>query len=347
MAWSTRELADLAGTTVKTVRHYHGRGLLAAPERTANGYKQYRTEHLVRLLQIRRLSELGFSLNQIRDFDSAFDIDGTGSPKQVEAAEGIRSTLAALDEELAADIARRQQMRDDIAAIFEHGTAVDLPRGFGAVRGALTEADRGLLLVYSQVLDVESIASLRAMLAEVNSTEASREFQVLPADADDETRRELARRYAPQVRAIAEKCGWTDRLGEVPHRRRRHLEETIGAAMVQLYNRAQIDVLVRVEEINGASGEGRTPSESEESSEWALDPALRARFWLRVSKKSEFYGRTESCNSRSTPQTTFPTAGQSLSTITLRVARMWVRVTMRHPSTVPDLEPHRGSAGRR
>ena len=28
MAWSTRELADLAGTTVNTVRHYHERGLI-------------------------------------------------------------------------------------------------------------------------------------------------------------------------------------------------------------------------------------------------------------------------------------------------------------------------------
>ncbi|WP_433560110.1 MerR family DNA-binding transcriptional regulator [Pseudonocardia xinjiangensis] len=28
MAWSTRELADLAGTTVRAVRHYHDVGLL-------------------------------------------------------------------------------------------------------------------------------------------------------------------------------------------------------------------------------------------------------------------------------------------------------------------------------
>ena len=51
MAWSTRQLAELAGTTVKTVRHYHEIGLLSEPERASNGYKQYRTEHLVRLLQ--------------------------------------------------------------------------------------------------------------------------------------------------------------------------------------------------------------------------------------------------------------------------------------------------------
>lgn len=61
MGWSTREVAQLAGTTLRTVRHYHEIGLLDEPERLPNGYKAYRTEHLVRLLQIRRLTGLGFS----------------------------------------------------------------------------------------------------------------------------------------------------------------------------------------------------------------------------------------------------------------------------------------------
>lgn len=266
MNWSTRELAELAGTTVKTVRHYHARGLLAEPDRAANGYKQYGAEHLVRLLQIRRLSELGFSLTQIRDFEPGLMVDARGQSVRGEGpdarGEGLadeagemRSTLRALDAELAADISRRQQMRDDIAAILDRGTAMDLPSGFGAVRGTLTEADRGLLLVYSQVLDAKSMASLRAMLAEVNATEESREFQAISSNASAEVRTDLARRYAPQVRAIGEKYGWADLLGGIPHRKRSRMQETIGVAMVQLYNPAQIDVLVRVEELNGGAGE--------------------------------------------------------------------------------------------
>jgi DNA-binding transcriptional MerR regulator len=65
MAWSTRRLAQLAGTTVKTIRHYHSIGLLEEPERAGNGYKQYGTAHLVRLLQIARLRELGMPLADI------------------------------------------------------------------------------------------------------------------------------------------------------------------------------------------------------------------------------------------------------------------------------------------
>jgi DNA-binding transcriptional MerR regulator len=48
---STQQIAELAVTTVKAVRHYHQIGLLDAPERAANGYKQYEVPHLVRLLQ--------------------------------------------------------------------------------------------------------------------------------------------------------------------------------------------------------------------------------------------------------------------------------------------------------
>lgn len=65
MAWRTRELAELAGTTLKTVRYYHRIGLLDEPERAANGYKRHHTKHLIRLLRIRRLVDLppGFDGN--------------------------------------------------------------------------------------------------------------------------------------------------------------------------------------------------------------------------------------------------------------------------------------------
>lgn len=65
MAWSTRQLAELAGTTVKAVRHYHKIGLLEEPHRTSNGYKQYDVRHLLSLLRITRLTDLDMPLAQI------------------------------------------------------------------------------------------------------------------------------------------------------------------------------------------------------------------------------------------------------------------------------------------
>jgi DNA-binding transcriptional MerR regulator len=35
------ELADLAGVTVRTIRHYHAKGLLAEPPRDPSGYRRY------------------------------------------------------------------------------------------------------------------------------------------------------------------------------------------------------------------------------------------------------------------------------------------------------------------
>lgn len=254
MAWSTSELATLAETTVKAIRHYHSRGLLAEPERAPNGYKRYEIDHLVRLLQIRRLSELGFSLHQIGQMDPGAGDGGEESGDGGEVAEGNgdfsqRETLRALDHELEISIARQQQMREDIAAILEHGSAVDLPSGFGHVRNALTAADRGLLLVYSRFLDEATLDSLRAMLTEINHTKASRRFQTLSDEAGEQERADLARRFGPEVKEIQERYGWSGRLGEIPHHRRREVDEMIGKAMIELYNPAQIDVLVRVEPI--------------------------------------------------------------------------------------------------
>jgi DNA-binding transcriptional MerR regulator len=65
--WSTSRLADLAGTTLRTVRHHHEVGLLAEPERRANGYKRYGVAHLERVPRIKRLTGLGLSLEQIAD----------------------------------------------------------------------------------------------------------------------------------------------------------------------------------------------------------------------------------------------------------------------------------------
>jgi DNA-binding transcriptional MerR regulator len=77
MAWSTREIADLAGNSLRAVRCYHEIGLLAEPERHPNGYKQYGVTHLLRLLRIKRLVDLGFSPAGIAEMGGT-----TGSPRR-------------------------------------------------------------------------------------------------------------------------------------------------------------------------------------------------------------------------------------------------------------------------
>lgn len=64
--WSIQELARVAGTTSRTLRHYQDRGLLRPSRVGANGMRYYGQAALPTLLRILVLRELGLGLDQIR-----------------------------------------------------------------------------------------------------------------------------------------------------------------------------------------------------------------------------------------------------------------------------------------
>ena len=61
------EVAAQARVKIQTVRYYERRGLLAAPGRTAGGYRQYKEDVVPRIRFIKRAQELGFTLEQITE----------------------------------------------------------------------------------------------------------------------------------------------------------------------------------------------------------------------------------------------------------------------------------------
>ncbi|MEI3849073.1 MULTISPECIES: MerR family transcriptional regulator [Microbacterium] len=63
--WSIQEIARLAGTTSRTLRHYDDIGLLPPTRIAPNGYRHYDERALVRLQRILLLRELGLGLPQI------------------------------------------------------------------------------------------------------------------------------------------------------------------------------------------------------------------------------------------------------------------------------------------
>ncbi|KAA9106618.1 MerR family transcriptional regulator [Microbacterium rhizomatis] len=67
MDWSIQEIAKLAGTTSRALRHYDDIGLLAPSSIGANGYRRYDGDALVRLQRILLLRELGLGLPQIAE----------------------------------------------------------------------------------------------------------------------------------------------------------------------------------------------------------------------------------------------------------------------------------------
>ncbi|MGW4772694.1 helix-turn-helix domain-containing protein [Nocardia sp. NPDC004278] len=231
MAWSTRELAELAGTSLRTVRHYHDVGLLAEPERAANGYKRYGVTHLVRLLRIKKLTALGFSLAQIAALGAA--------------DEHPEAELRALDTELAATIERLQRARSELALILRHGSPTDLPPELAPTAGGLSAADRAFISVITRALDPSAFDAYKRMLQSLpGALPAGPELDDLPADADEQARIALAERLIPQVRDLYANYPGLQNLGTGGNAH--SVTRAIGAAMTELYNAAQIDVLRRI-----------------------------------------------------------------------------------------------------
>ena len=231
MAWSTRELAELAGTTVNSIRHYHRLGLLEEPERQSNGYKQYEVRHLVHLLRIRRLAALGIPLAQIGEVSAAGD----------HAPEALRE----LDAEIEAHIERLQQARADIAAILRERAPADGPAGFEPVASELSEADRSLIHIYTQLYDAEALADVRAMVETDRAEGIGAEIDQLPADADEQRRQRLAERLAPVLARNLLDYPWLSDPVSHLSKSEHVTQRTMVDAMVELYNPAQLDVLAR------------------------------------------------------------------------------------------------------
>jgi len=63
--WSIQDIARIAGTTSRTLRHYDELGLLTPSRIAANGYRHYDRDSLVRLQRILLLRDLGLGLPAI------------------------------------------------------------------------------------------------------------------------------------------------------------------------------------------------------------------------------------------------------------------------------------------
>ena len=232
MAWSTSELADLASTTVNTVRHYHRLGMLDEPHRRYNGYKQYGVRELVQLLRIRRLVDLGLPLARISRITGGGD-DG-------------RQSLRELDAELVAATDRLLRVRENVAAILRDDAPVDSPAGFESVASRLSETDRAILHISGQLYDEEAMTDLRHMVEhDLEVEDVGKQIDELVADADEMTRERLARTLAPVFVQNLVDYPWLLNPSQHLSKSERIMRQTITETITELYNPAQLDVLGR------------------------------------------------------------------------------------------------------
>jgi Hg(II)-responsive transcriptional regulator len=67
MTLTISQVARAADVNPQTIRYYERRGLFAAPQRSATGYRQYTADAVGRLRFIKHAQELGFSLKEIHE----------------------------------------------------------------------------------------------------------------------------------------------------------------------------------------------------------------------------------------------------------------------------------------
>jgi DNA-binding transcriptional MerR regulator len=185
------ELASLAGTTTRAIRHYHAIGLIAEPERDESGYRRYGPEHVVAVVRIRRLRNLGMPLDQIAE--------------QVEPAD-LASALRSLADDISQQIAELVQLRERVLDIAASGAAeapVDAwARALGQNAGLPAGEQEAVELI--DALHPQGIGGVIEQASPLMSDPAQKErlesllhrFQALPDDANDEQIDALAADYA-------------------------------------------------------------------------------------------------------------------------------------------------------
>lgn len=61
------DVADRTGLSLRTIRHYEEVGLLPEPQRSPGGFRLYAQQAVDRLLLIKRMKPLDFTLEEMRD----------------------------------------------------------------------------------------------------------------------------------------------------------------------------------------------------------------------------------------------------------------------------------------
>lgn len=213
----SNQIAQIAGVSVRTLRHYHGLGLMAEPPRQPNGYRDYSALDLARLLRIKRLASLGFSLADIKTMldadDERKDEDETGGSALDNTAATYSPTdwaLEQLDAELDLRIKQLREQRRTIALLRKEQLDPSLPIRFAQLvrrlyspaidigTASLTDYDSAALTVAGHLYNEEDLAELERfanraeeldLLDDLHALELR--IHQLPADATAEEKTAL------------------------------------------------------------------------------------------------------------------------------------------------------------
>ncbi|MEW1835171.1 MerR family transcriptional regulator [Microbacterium sp. NPDC079995] len=109
------EVAERTELSFRTLRHYDEIGLVTPSARTGGGFRLYTEDDVTRILLIRRMKPLGFSLEEMRELLGVVDAIAADADDQQ-----VRARLDALRVEAASrreKLSRQVEMADEFLAL--------------------------------------------------------------------------------------------------------------------------------------------------------------------------------------------------------------------------------------
>jgi DNA-binding transcriptional MerR regulator len=191
--WKVGELAERTGLTVRTLHHYDAIGLLSPSGRTdsshGSGHRLYTAADIARLQQVVSLKQLGFSLEEIREYLVRVDYD----PRQV-----VRMHLA----RIRGQAAELKRLEEKLAAL---ANALDVAEVVSAEEFLSTIEEMTMFEKYYTPEQMEYLQKRREEVGEERMQQAPQDWADLQADVQsamdtgldpaDPKAQELARKW--------------------------------------------------------------------------------------------------------------------------------------------------------
>ena len=231
------DVAQLAGVSTRTVRHYHAIGLLPEPDRRANGYREYSVVDASRLLRVRHLVGVGLSLEKIAGL---LDPSHSSIATELDHLETVlREQIAALSKQVESVVALRGSVLPEAPAKYDsRDDVVRRALEDGTIRRF--EADVSLLLAAADpAMHTRLGATMDALSAD---PELSRRLATVTADlftVGPTTSEDARDRIASEISAVVSDAGLPNDFG-------RANEDLISQYRAAAFTTSQLDVLARL-----------------------------------------------------------------------------------------------------
>ncbi len=125
------ELAKASGVSTDTLRHYERKGVIQAPRRSPNGYREYPAEALERIRLVRRALAIGLTLDELARILRVRERGGAPCRE-------VRALTAEKLSDVEARLGELTSLRDELRAILNEWDARLATRAAGQ-RAALLE----------------------------------------------------------------------------------------------------------------------------------------------------------------------------------------------------------------